>query len=70
LGLTRPQRTLLAGIVAATAIAAVLRYAGGVNQIVAFVAAAIALAGQAWIVSFATEQVGARLGPSVTGFMH
>jgi Ca2+:H+ antiporter len=69
-GLSRTQLTLLAGVAVATVSAAVLRYAGGVNQIVAFVAATLALAGQAWIVSLATEQVGARLGPSVTGFMH
>ncbi len=69
-GLNRTQLSVLAGVAAATVIAAVLRYAGGVNAIVAFVAATIALAGQAWIVSFATEQVGRRLGSSVTGFMH
>ena len=36
----------------------------------AFVLATLALAGLAWIVSFATEQVGQRFGPSVTGVMH
>ncbi len=35
----------------------------------AFAAATLALAGLAWIVSFATEQVGSRLGPGVTGFL-
>jgi Ca2+:H+ antiporter len=46
----------------------VLRYAvePGVGP---FVAAAAALAGLAWLVSFGTEQVGARFGPSVTGFL-
>jgi Ca2+:H+ antiporter len=33
------------------------------------VAAAAALAGLAWLVSFGTEQVGARFGPEVTGFL-
>jgi Ca2+:H+ antiporter len=46
----------------------VLRYTAepGVGP---FVAAAAALAGLAWLVSFGTEQVGARFGPSVTGFL-
>ncbi|MGA2928332.1 MAG: sodium:proton exchanger, partial [Solirubrobacteraceae bacterium] len=35
----------------------------------AFVLATIALAGEAWIVSLATEQVGLRFGPAVTGFL-
>lgn len=45
------------------------RYAGGVSQVLAFVLAALALAGLAWIVSFSTEQVGRRFGPAITGFM-
>jgi Ca2+:H+ antiporter len=40
-----------------------------VSRIVAFVLAMLALAGLAWIVAFATEQVGERLGPAVTGVM-
>jgi Ca2+:H+ antiporter len=60
---------ILAGIAVATALAGVLRYAGGVSQVLAFVVATIALAGLAWIVSFATEQVGQRFGPAVTGVM-
>jgi Ca2+:H+ antiporter len=35
----------------------------------AFLLATLALAGLAWIVSFATEQVGERFGPSVTGVL-
>jgi Ca2+:H+ antiporter len=54
--------------VVVTVLAGVLRYAvdPGVGP---FVAAAAALAGLAWLVSFATEQVGARFGPAVTGFL-
>jgi Ca2+:H+ antiporter len=37
--------------------------------VVPFVAAAAALAGLAWLVSFGTEQVGAHYGPAVTGFL-
>jgi Ca2+:H+ antiporter len=55
--------------VLATVLAGVLRYAGGVSQILAFVVATVALAGLAWIVSFSTEQVGQRLGPAATGVM-
>jgi Ca2+:H+ antiporter len=50
-------------------LAGVLRYASGVSQVLAFVVATIALAGLAWIVSFATEQVGQRFGSAVTGVM-
>jgi Ca2+:H+ antiporter len=52
-----------------TAVAGVLRYLHGVSQVLAFAAAALALAGLAWVVSFATEQVGRRFGPAITGFM-
>ncbi len=34
-----------------------------------FVLATLALAGLAWVVSFATEQLGERFGPGVTGMM-
>jgi Ca2+:H+ antiporter len=37
--------------------------------VVAFVLAGLALAGGAWIVSFATEQVGNRFGPAITGLL-
>jgi Ca2+:H+ antiporter len=55
--------------VLATVAAGVTRYIGGVSGVVAFVFATLSLAGLAWIVSFATEQVGQRLGPAVTGVM-
>jgi Ca2+:H+ antiporter len=50
-------------------LAGVARYASGVSHVVAFVLAAVALAGGAWVVSFATEQVGSRFGPAVTGVL-
>jgi Ca2+:H+ antiporter len=50
-------------------LAAVTRYASGVSPVLAFVLSALALAGQAWIVSLATEQLGQRFGPAVTGVM-
>src|SRR3954470_830984 len=57
------------GLVAvATVAAGVARYAGA-PALLAFGLATIALAGLAWLVSFATEQVGERFGPGVTGLM-
>jgi Ca2+:H+ antiporter len=50
-------------------LAGVARYAGGVPHVLAFVVAGIALAGGAWVVSFATEQVGGRFGTATTGLM-
>src|SRR2546429_7460393 len=66
--MTRRQQATLAGIAAATVLAAVLRYAT-TPGVAPFAAAAVALAGLAWLVSFGTEQVGARYGPAVTGFL-
>jgi Ca2+:H+ antiporter len=59
--------TLAVGVVA-TAAAGVCHYAGA-PSVLAFVVAGVALAALASIVSFATEQVGARFGPAVTGFL-
>jgi Ca2+:H+ antiporter len=66
-GLTALERALMAGVVVATVVAGVARYASGVSEPVAFALAAIALAGLAWVVSFATEEVGARFGAPITG---
>ncbi len=49
-----------------TAAAGVARYAG-FTPVAAFVLAGLALAGGAWVVSLATEQLGHRSGPAVTG---
>jgi Ca2+:H+ antiporter len=51
--------TAVAGVANSQAWAAVPR----------FLAATLALAGLAWVVSFATEQLGERFGPGVTGMM-
>jgi Ca2+:H+ antiporter len=66
--LSRREVAALAAIAVATVAAGVFRYAG-TPGVAAFVAATIALAGLAWIVSFATEQVGERFGPAITGFL-
>ncbi|MGN6867552.1 MAG: sodium:proton exchanger [Solirubrobacteraceae bacterium] len=68
-GLTRKQIATLGMVALLTLLAGITRYAHGVSRIVAFVLAMLALAGLAWIVAFATEQVGERLGPSATGVM-
>jgi Ca2+:H+ antiporter len=64
---SRPS-PLLASVAALTVAAGVLHYADA-PAVLAFVVAALALAGLAWVVSFATEQVGERFGPAVTGVL-
>jgi Ca2+:H+ antiporter len=59
----------LAGVALLTVLAGVSRYVSSVPVVVAFVVAGLALAGGAWIVSFATAQVGQRFGPAITGLM-
>ena len=66
--LTRGQRITLIVAVVATAGAGVARY-GNAPSVLAFVVAAVSLAALASIVSFATEQVGERFGPAVTGVL-
>src|ERR671933_411710 len=66
--LTRRQLLLLAIVLALTVATAVLQL-GGAPKLSIFVVSAGALAGLAWVVSFATEAVGTRLGPAVTGFL-
>ena len=56
---------LVAGLAAA---AGIVHYAGA-PALLSFSIAALALAGLAWTVSFATEQVGERFGPAVTGVL-
>jgi Ca2+:H+ antiporter len=52
-----------------TVLAGLAHYLSGVPHVVAFVVAGVALAGGAWVVSFATEQVGGRFGVATTGLM-
>src|SRR4051794_3790590 len=65
---TSRQRLYLGGVTALTAAAGIMHYSG-VSPTATFIVAGAALAGLAWIVSFATEEVGQRFGPAVTGFM-
>jgi Ca2+:H+ antiporter len=67
--MTTWERVILAAIALATVVAGLTRYIHGVSEPLAFVLSAIALAGLAWIVSLATEQLGARFGAPITGVL-
>src|SRR3954452_6222413 len=66
--LTRGQRVTLLVAGLATAGAGLCHYADA-PSVLSFVIAAVALASLASIVSFATEQVGVKFGPAVTGVL-
>src|SRR5512132_1374960 len=59
---------LLVGVAVLTVVTGVLEYSGA-DEVAVFIVAAGALAGLAWVVSFATEAVGERFGPSLTGVL-
>jgi Ca2+:H+ antiporter len=65
------MRTIWAFVVltAAVTIAAGAAHYADAPPLLTFVIATAALAGLAWIVSFATEQIGERFGPAVTGVL-
>src|SRR5262249_51657116 len=67
-GITRRELLVLAVIAVFTALAGIAHYAGAA-ALLAFAIATVALAGLAWVVSFATEQVGERFGPAITGVL-
>jgi Ca2+:H+ antiporter len=64
----RSERIVLVVVAVATALAGVAHYAGWAS-LLAFALATVALAGLAHVVSLATEQVGERFGPAVTGVL-
>jgi Ca2+:H+ antiporter len=66
--LTPIERLLLGLIAGLTALAGVANY-GKWQAVPRFAIATLALAGLAWVVSFATEQLGERFGPGVTGML-
>ncbi len=66
--LTRLERSALLVIALLTALAGVANY-GTWAAVPRFALATLALAGLAWVVSFATEQLGERFGPGVTGML-
>jgi Ca2+:H+ antiporter len=65
---TGRQWVILAAVAVLTAAAGVMNYSG-FNPTVTFIVCGIALGGLAWVVAFATEQVGERFGPAITGFL-
>src|ERR1700704_2270417 len=67
-GLTALERWLLALIGALTALAGLANYQTWA-AVPRFAIATLALAGLAWVVSFATEQLGERFGPAITGML-
>jgi Ca2+:H+ antiporter len=67
-GTTPLERTALSIIAALTALAGIANYATWA-AVPRFALATLALAGLAWVVSFATEQLGERFGPGVTGML-
>ncbi|HST34806.1 MAG TPA: hypothetical protein VLJ80_14945 [Solirubrobacteraceae bacterium] len=66
--LTPFERLALPAIALLAALAGVSDYSGWA-PLLAFLLATLALAGLAWIVSFATEQLGERFGAGVTGLL-
>jgi Ca2+:H+ antiporter len=66
--LSSRERTTLGLIALLTALAGVANYQGWA-AVPRFAIATLALAGLAWVVSFATEQLGERFGPGVTGML-
>ncbi len=66
--LSAAERGALAAVALFTALAGLANY-GGVAAVPRFALATVALAGLAWVVSFATEQLGESFGPGVTGML-
>ncbi len=66
--LTRLERFALLVTAILTALAGAANY-GAWAAVPRFALATLALAGLAWVVSFATEQLGERFGPGVTGML-
>lgn len=67
-GLRRTEIIIMAVIASVTAVAGALTYGPGAS-VTSFAFAALSLAGVAWVVSFATEQLGERMGPAATGLL-
>ncbi|MFL5845335.1 MAG: sodium:proton exchanger [Solirubrobacteraceae bacterium] len=63
---TRRERISLGAVFAAFVVAALTH---GMSGLLPFFTTLVALAGVAWMVSFATELLGEHFGPAVTGFL-
>jgi Ca2+:H+ antiporter len=62
------RSALLAGVLVVTLAAGAAHFADA-DPVLTFLVAAAALAGLAWVISIATESVGERFGPAVTGVL-
>jgi Ca2+:H+ antiporter len=67
-GLTRLERLFLAAVAVLAVLAGLANY-GKWASVPRFAVATFALAGLAWVVSFATEALGERFGPGITGML-
>ena len=67
-GLSKPERLLLAAVAAAVALAGAANY-GAWAPVPRFALATVALAGLAWAVALATEQLGEHVGAAATGVL-
>jgi Ca2+:H+ antiporter len=67
-GLSRRTAALLAAILALCVVTGVLHFADA-EPVAVFLVAAAALAGLAWAIGIATEAVGTRFGPALTGVL-
>jgi Ca2+:H+ antiporter len=67
-GMTTSERLVLLAVAVLTALAGVANYQAW-PAIPRFALATLALAGLAWVVSVATEQLGERSGPGITGML-
>jgi Ca2+:H+ antiporter len=67
-GTTPLERTALSIIAVLAVLAGAANY-GTWSAVPRFALATLALAGLAWVVSFATEQLGERFGPGITGML-
>jgi Ca2+:H+ antiporter len=65
-GLSRRTAALFCGILAVCVVTGVLHFADA-EPVAVFLTAAAALAGLAWAIGVATESVGSRYGPALTG---
>jgi Ca2+:H+ antiporter len=63
------RQLLICAAIAVLSIAAGVMHYSDAPAVSAFVVAGLALAGLAWIVSFATEELGERFGPAATGVL-
>src|SRR4051812_6328039 len=64
--MVRRNASILAAIAALAVVTGILHFANA-EPVVVFAVAAAALGGLAWAISIATESVGERFGPAVTG---